>query len=109
MIVHVGDFAFARSELFHDDADELFGDVDGEVLDGLHQLAVFFIAPGDDLGLADHELVAFAAHHFNQDGELELAAAEDLERVGGAGVFDVQRDVGEQLFSRRSRRLREVT
>ena len=36
---------------------------------------------GDDLGPADHELEAFAAHHLDEDGELQLAAAEDLEAV----------------------------
>ena len=53
---------------------------------------------GDDFGARDHELEAFAAHHLDEDGELQLAAAEDLEGVGRAGVFDADGDVGEQLF-----------
>ncbi len=28
VVVHVGDFAFARAELLHDNADEIFGNVD---------------------------------------------------------------------------------
>ena len=48
-------------------------------------------------GAGDHELEAFAAHHLDEDGELELAAAEDLEALGGAGVFDADGDVGEEL------------
>ena len=75
---------------------KFFGDVDGEMLDRFHQLAVYSL--GDDLGLADHQFVAFTAHHFNQDGKLQFSAAQDFERVGRAGVLDAQRDVGEQLL-----------
>ena len=52
---------------------KFFRHVDGEMLDRFHQLAVD--ALGDDLGLADHEFVAFAAHHLDQDGKLQFAAA----------------------------------
>ena len=44
-------------------------------------------ALGDDLGLADHHLEAFAAHHFDQDGELQFAAAQHHERVGRAACL----------------------
>ena len=53
---------------------------------------------GDDFGLADHELVTFAAHHFDQDRKLQLAAAGNLEDVGAVGFFHAQRDVREELF-----------
>ena len=53
---------------------------------------------GDDLGPADHQLVAFAAHHLDEDGELQLAAAEDLEAVRRAGLLDADGDVGEQFL-----------
>ena len=56
------------------------------------------IALGDDLRLADHEFVTFAPHHLDQNGKLQFAAAQHLERIGGAGVFDAQRNVGQQLF-----------
>ena len=96
MVGHLDHLALARSEALDDGADEVFGDVDGEELVGLHELAVD--ALGDDLGARDHELEAFAAHHLDEHGELELAAAEDLEGVGRAGVFDADGDVGEELF-----------
>src|SRR6266481_6348771 len=64
VIVHVGDFALARANMFHHHADKFFGDIDGEVFDRLHQFAVD--ALGDDLGFADHQLVTFAAHHLDQ-------------------------------------------
>src|SRR5499427_6218315 len=71
VIVHVGDFAFAGAQLLHDYTHEFFGNVDGEVLDRFHQLAGFVVALGDDLGLADHEFVALAAHHLYEDAELK--------------------------------------
>ena len=52
----------------------------------------------DDLGLADHQLVSFAPHHLDQDGELQFAAAHDLEGIRGAGLFDSERNVGQQFF-----------
>ncbi len=53
---------------------------------------------GQDLGLAHHQLKAFAPHHFDEDGELQLAAAHHLERVGPAGFFHADGDVGQQFF-----------
>ena len=95
MVGHLGHLALSGSEAFDDRADEVFRDVDGEELGGLHELAID--ALGDDHGARDHQLEAFAAHHFDEHGELELAAAEDLEVVGGAGVFDADGDVGQEL------------
>jgi hypothetical protein len=40
------------------------------------------ISLGDDLGVAELHLVALAAHRLDEDGELQLAAAEHEERVG---------------------------
>src|SRR5882762_6413163 len=58
VIVHVGDFALTRADMFHHHADEFFGDIDGEVFDRLHQFAVD--AFGDNLGLAYHQFITFA-------------------------------------------------
>ena len=88
MIVHVGDFALARAELLHDDADEFFWHIDREMLHRFHQLAID--ALGDDLRLADHEFVTFAAHHLDEDGKLQFAAAQHFERIGCAGIFHAQ-------------------
>src|ERR1700735_2570909 len=49
-------------------------------------------------GRPRHQFEAFAAHHLNQNRELQFPAAEDLEGVGRAGFFDAYGDVGEQLF-----------
>src|ERR1700750_292191 len=81
MVVHLLHLGLAHAELFHDHTDELFGDVDGEVLNWLHQLAIDSL--GDDLGLSYGELVTFAAHHLYKDGKLEFASAKDFEGVRG--------------------------
>ena len=77
MVVHLLHFGFAHPHFFHDHAHELFRQINRQQLHWLHELAVSGL--GDDLRLADHKFVAFAAHHLNQDGELQFAAAHDLE------------------------------
>src|SRR5208283_682935 len=96
VIAHFEHFAAAAADSFHDDADETLGNVNDEALDGLHLFAVF--GADDDFGFADHEFKTFPAHGFDEDGELEFAAAEDAEGFGRVGVFDADGDVGEQLF-----------
>ena len=44
------------------------------------------------------ELVALTAHGFDQYGQMQLAAAGYLERLGGLGVLDAQRYVGLHLL-----------
>ena len=63
----------------------------------------------EDLGLADRQFVAFAAHHLDQDGELQFAAAHHFEGV--RAQFDSTRieTLVSSSLSSRSRRLREVT
>ena len=92
----MSDFALARAQLFHHHADEFFRNVDGQLLDRLHQLAVD--ALGDDLGLADHEFEAFAPHHLDQDRKLQFAASHHFEGIGAVGVFHAQGNVGQQFF-----------
>src|ERR1041385_188818 len=93
MIVHVGDFALAGTKLFHDHANEFFWDVYREPLDWFHELAVD--ALGDNFRLADRKFIAFAAHHFQQNGELQFATARYFEGIGGICVFHAQRNVGQ--------------
>ena len=71
------------------------GNVDSQDLRRLHQLAVD--ALGHDGGTRDQQLKALAAHHLNQHGKLQLAAAQHLEGVGGIGLFHADGDVGQQL------------
>src|SRR6267143_6483910 len=52
----------------------------------------------DHLGLGYLELESLAAHHLDQDRELELAAPRDLGAVGGIRVLDPDRDVAQRLL-----------
>src|SRR5215471_7354405 len=96
MIVHVGYFAFARTELLHHYSDKFFWNVDREVLDGLQELAVNLL--GHDFRFPDHQFVTFSPHHFKENRELKLAPPEHLERVRAVGFLHAQRDVCEQFF-----------
>ena len=49
-------------------------------------------------GLPDHQFEAFAAHHLDQDGKLQLPSSQHLERIGAAGVLNAQGNVGQQFF-----------
>lgn len=95
VIAHLGHFAAAGAERFHDDADEIVGDVDDDAFLRL-EFAAAFIA-NDDFGLSNHEFETFAAHGFDEDGELQFAAAENAEGFGRVGIFDSNADVGEQF------------
>ena len=77
-------------------AEVLLGRVDRDALDGLVQDAVDLAR--DDLRLADRQLEALAAHLLDEDGELELAAALHLPRVGRLGRQDAERDVADELL-----------
>ncbi len=71
------------------------GHVADAALLGLEALAVDLF--GDHLGPADLQLVALAAHRLDEHGELQLAAAGDLDDVGRIGAEQLDRDVAEQL------------
>ena len=51
-----------------------------------------------DLGLANHQLVAFAPHHFDQNGQLQFAAPHHFECVRTAGLFHADGDIGQQFL-----------
>ena len=59
--------------------DESLRAVDHQQFHRLMHLAVD--GARQDLRLAHHQLVAFAPHHLDQDGELQLAAPHHLERI----------------------------
>ena len=98
VVDHLLHAALAQGEQLGDDADVVLGDVDRQALDRLVELAVDLA--GEHLGLADGQLEALAAHHLDEHGQLQLAAALDLPGVGPLGVADAQRDVADQLRPR---------
>ena len=79
-----------------DRADELGRDVDRDALVRLVGLAVD--RAQDDLGPADLELVALAAHLLDQDRQLQLAPAQDLVRVGRVGRHELDGDVAQDFL-----------
>src|SRR3546814_7412760 len=52
----------------------------------------------DDLGTRDRQLVTLPAHVLDQDGEVKLAAAGDLEPVRRIRRLDPKGDVVDQLL-----------
>ena len=65
----------------------------------LHRLLQFAVGRArDDFGLADHQLITLAPHHFDQDGKLQLAPAEHFEGVGVIHFLDSDGDVGQKLL-----------
>src|SRR5215203_1330771 len=73
----------------------VFGDVDHELFDWLRSDTIDVL--GDDLGPRHLQLERFAAHHLNQDRQLQLAAAHDLQLFGRVGILHPQRHVAKQL------------
>ena len=72
-----------------------FVDVDGQRFERLVHHAVDGL--GEHAGFAHGELVTFAAHVLDEDGEVQFAAARDAEHVGVGGFVDAQRDVALEL------------
>ena len=96
VVDHLSEFAAPRAEAFHDDSDVGFRAVHHQHFQRFEALAVFGFH--HDFRLADHQLVAFAAHGFDQDGQLQFAAAQHAKGFGRVGMFHADGDVGEQFF-----------
>ena len=94
--LHLLQDGLALAQTGHDSTLILGGDVDDDVLHRLVGLAV------DDLGQnvrgRDLQLIAFAAHGLDEDGQMHLTTAHDTEGIGGGGILHLQSDVLQQLF-----------
>ena len=88
---HVLELRAARAQAVHDGALEFGRAVQHEQFDGLYGNAVLFV--GDDDHLGDAELEALAAHGLDKDGEVQLAAARDLEAGLANDVLHFQPDI----------------
>ena len=88
--------AFARGEQLGDRADVLLGNVHRQPLDRLVALAVDLAL--DHVRLAHGQLEALAAHHLDEDRQLQLAAALDLVGVRALGGLHTQGHVADQLL-----------
>src|SRR5580704_5528348 len=96
VIMHLRHLPTPRSKSFNDRANKVVGNIDGEVFHWFQYFAIDGF--GDNLGPAYHQLKAFTTHHLDEDGELQLSAAENLEAVWAPGLFDANGDVGEQFL-----------
>ena len=93
---HLGEVALAGAELFDDCADILLRHVAHKAFDGLALLAVDHLI--QDARGRDLELIAFAAHGLDEDGQRHFAAARDVERVRRAlELGDAERNVLERF------------
>ena len=93
---HVHEDALALGKLADDGAGVLLGDVNVALLNGLELLALFIVLV-NNFRLADCKFVALAAHHFDENGEMQLASSGNLEGIGGIRVFDAERDIRVEL------------
>ena len=83
---HVAHFGFTFAEFLDNDADNFIGYIDNDVFERLGEdIEDFF---HNYFGLAKLKLVAFAAHIFDKDCEMELSPAGYFESIGGIGHFD---------------------
>uniref|UniRef100_A0A0N4ZGX7 DUF2156 domain-containing protein n=1 Tax=Parastrongyloides trichosuri TaxID=131310 RepID=A0A0N4ZGX7_PARTI len=90
---HVLQLGLTGRQLFDDDAGELVVDVDHDVFDRLHALAGL-VGLEHHARTADRDFEAFAAHAFDQNAQLQFAAAGDLEGVLLGSFGDADGDVG---------------
>ena len=96
VIAHLDHFAAAAAKRFHDDADKILGNVDHQALERFELSAVF--GAHYDFRLADHQFEAFAAHGFDQNRQLQFAAAQHAEGFRSVGILHADGDVGEQFL-----------
>src|SRR5262245_26092255 len=93
---HAYHFAPTGSEFLGNHAEVVFGTVDDHHLDRLVQLTSDFF--GDDLRAGHLQFVAFTAHHFDQDGQLQLSPSADAQRLGVVRLFNPDAHVVLGLF-----------
>src|SRR5258706_9602453 len=91
-VVHADELTAAVTDELHYAAQVFLGDVDDEVFDGFERGAIVAFSQ-DHVRLADGELIAFAAHVFDEDAQVQQAATADFEGVLAIGLFDLEGDV----------------
>ena len=82
---HVEEVALAGADLLDDGTGAVAGHIHHKALHGLALLAVDLLQ--QHTRGADLELIAFAAHGLDQDGQVHLAASGHIQ--GGVGAFDL--------------------
>ena len=93
--LHVLQLALADAQLLHDATLMQFLDVDHQLFDRLHQLAVDFL--DDDFRARYRQFEAFATHRLDQHRQVQFTTTGDQELVGIGAFLDLQRDVVQGL------------
>ena len=88
---HIGQFGLAFRHFVDDGAGIRFIDIDDDFFDRLQPLAIYGLE--QNARAADGKLEAFAAHGFDQDAELQFAAARDFKGVLVFGFRNADRDI----------------
>ncbi len=95
VIHHLGHFPAPRAQRFHDDAQKVLRHVNHQHFQRLMLRAIDFLE--HDFRLAHHQFVAFAPHRFNQDRELQFAAAQDAKTFRRVRIFHADAHIGQQF------------
>ena len=96
MIDEIEHAALTRAEQGGDIANELVGRVNGDALHWFVELAIDLAS--NNLRLTNGELKAFAAHLFNQDGQLQFSTALNLPGVGTLSVDNLDGNVADEFL-----------
>src|SRR5690606_36098656 len=92
---HVQQLALAAAQLFHHAALMAVFDIHGQHFIGFHALAVDLLE--HDARTGNRQLIAFAAHVLDQNGQVQFATAADFEDRFVRGVIHAQRHVRLEL------------
>ena len=82
---HMDQSNLAAAHLFHYRADRFLRHIHHQMLHRFVQLAADLLKQHS--GSADLELIPLPAHGLDQDGQMHFAAARNLKRLGGIGIF----------------------
>src|SRR6185437_4829601 len=96
-VVHVDDLRLAGGEIFHDGAEIFAGHFDEQFFNRFERIAGGILFP-QHFRARDEDFVTFAAHLFDENGNLHFAAAADGKDFRVGRLCDTQRDVRAGLF-----------
>ena len=93
---HIGQFATAAAEFFHDRALVFIWHIHSQIFVRLAFLTVNFTEY--HARFADCQFKAFAAHVFQQNGQVQFATTGNAEYISVGSIFNTQGNVGQQFF-----------
>ena len=94
-MLHVGDFSSTFCEVLHHAAELFLGDFNPNLFERFAAITVDFLVENSRAG--DEKLETFAAHCFNENGDLHSTTSVDEEARAIVSIFDTNRNVGLRL------------